>query len=474
MELARGIVRDERPWAITLAMFARRGTTGQVTLAAFDGKRYSIAFDRGVIVAARSPSIADSVGRVALTTRAASSEQVAELTRQHHIAPHLDEIEILAEIAKLSLTQIQRLRWEVISRRAARSFSVDLGEWLLEDRICLPVSGCEVDTRAVTYQGLRLHAAEERMRRQLRALGEVYQLEQHAGPELHRFGFTDDEWPLMAALRTASSLPELEVRLREVDPRAMHAAVYALTVFGVATSPAIGRISTPPSIARLGSQDHLGPVIARLGTPSDIPVPSVARLGTAPEVSPRLGTAPEVSARLHDISSRAADRLVSAPQGSQPLPTISRTMTPVGRFGPPPGVPAMPRTKTNPEIAAEAVERAMRALEQDKPEGAVLELKKAVELVPNDPDYTALLGWALFCAADDKRAAAAIARKSLESALTKSANPHIARFYLGRIERILGRHREALGHFHAVLLLQPNHREASAEIRILQARMKST
>src|SRR5690606_37653005 len=69
-----------------------------------------------------------------------------------------------------------------------------------------------------------------------------------------------------------------------------------------------------------------------------------------------------------------------------------------------PTAPNLPRTKTNPELAAEAAERATRALELDKPETAVIELQRACRLVPTDPDYGALLGWALFCAADDKRA----------------------------------------------------------------------
>jgi hypothetical protein len=67
VEIARGTIAD-RPWGITLATFARGGTSGQLTLIA-DQKRYSIAFERGRIVAARSPMIADSVARVALTSR---------------------------------------------------------------------------------------------------------------------------------------------------------------------------------------------------------------------------------------------------------------------------------------------------------------------------------------------------------------------------------------------------------------------
>jgi len=420
-------------------MLSRRGTTGQITLVAEDSKRYSLALDRGVIVAARSPSIADTVARIALTMRIASSDQVAELARKHQALPSRDEIELLAAIATLSPAQHQRLRWEVTARRAARSFCVERGEWLLEDKICLPVGGCEVDPRGVVYQGLRMHANDEQMRWQLRVLGEVFHLEADAGPELHRYGFTDEEWPLMAALRTQSSLPELEARLREIDPRAMHAAIYALVAFGLVSTPTIGRIATPPAISRLGTPQDV--VLGRVGTKQVQP--------TAPVPQPAPTNVPSFSASRH-------------------------TPAPV-RTGLPPGVPSLPaapRTKTNPELAAQAVERATRALEQDKPETAVLELKRAVELMPGEPDYTALLGWALFCAADDKRAAATIARKALETAITKSQRPYLARLYLGRVERILGRDEEALGHFHAVLLMQPNHREASAEIRVLQRRIR--
>ena len=82
------------------------------------------------------------------------------------------------------------------------------------------------------------------------------------------------------------------------------------------------------------------------------------------------------------------------------------------------------------------------------------------------------LGWALFCAADDKLAVAVESRKLLEKAVYKSQQPEIAHFYLGRVERILGRDKEALRHFHAVLDVQPNHRDASAEVRVIEARLK--
>ena len=64
------------------------------------------------------------------------------------------------------------------------------------------------------------------------------------------------------------------------------------------------------------------------------------------------------------------------------------------------------------------------------------------------------------------------ARKLLEKAIYKSQQPGLARFYLGRVERILGRDKEALRHFNAVLDVEPNHRDASAEVRVIEARLR--
>jgi hypothetical protein len=378
VEVARGTVA-ERPWAMTLATFARRGVTGQLTLVAGD-KRYAIAFERGAVAAARSPMTADRIARVALTSHLAHPAHITELERQLVLMPNRDEVELLAEIARLTRAQVLQLRSELIIRRAARTFAVDAGEYIFEDKACLPGRSGHVDIRAVVYHGIRMHLSEPRLAQDLRQLGGArYVLEPHATDELHRFGFCDGEWPMIAALREGASLPELEARHREIDPRTMQAAIYALVACGTA------RVLVPPRV---------------------------------------------------------------------------------------PTVPNLPRTKTNPELAAEAAERAQRALEIEQVETAVLELKKACQLVPNDVDYSALLGWALFCAAQDKRAIAAETKQALERAVHRSDKPQLARFYLGRVERMLGHDREALHHFHAVLLLDPSNRDASAEIRILQARLR--
>ncbi|HEX5063094.1 MAG TPA: hypothetical protein VFV99_27150 [Kofleriaceae bacterium] len=378
MELARGTIA-ERPWAVTLAMFARRCASGQLTLLAGD-KRYSIAYDRGSIVAARSPLIADSAARVALTSHIATPTHIRELERQQALIPGRDDVDLLAAIARLSPGHINRLRADTIIRAAARTFAIDAGEYIFEDTACLPGRGVDVDVRAIIYHGIHMHLSDQRLAADLRRLGgALFVLEDQASDELHKFGFCEGEWPLLAALREGASLPELEARHREIDPRTMYSTVYALVACGTARVVAPSRLGTPPQFLR---------------------------------------------------------------------------------------------TKSNPELAAEAAERAERALKNEQLETAVLELKTACELVPNNVDYNALLGWALFCASHDKHSAAVDAKKALERAVHRSDRPQVARFYLGRIERMLGRDKEALRHFQAVLLEEPHNTDASAEVRVLQARMR--
>jgi len=122
-------------------------------------------------------------------------------------------------------------------------------------------------------------------------------------------------------------------------------------------------------------------------------------------------------------------------------------------------------------LAAAAYQRAEQALRADQPAQAVNELREAVELAPYEVDYSAMLGWARFCASTDKAGVVVEARRALERAIHKSAKPEVARFYLGRIERMMGRDLLALEHFREVLELIPSHREAASEVRVLESRI---
>jgi len=137
--------------------------------------------------------------------------------------------------------------------------------------------------------------------------------------------------------------------------------------------------------------------------------------------------------------------------------------------------PVEARTKTAEQRsveAAEAFKRGESAMRRDEPMEACVEFAKAIELAPQDVDYQAMLGWAQFCASSDRASAAKTSRLALEKAIQKSPNPVTARFLLGRMERMLGRDREALYHFQQVVELQLNHAEAASEIRAIEARAR--
>ncbi|HEU4729611.1 MAG TPA: hypothetical protein VFT22_17065, partial [Kofleriaceae bacterium] len=136
--------------------------------------------------------------------------------------------------------------------------------------------------------------------------------------------------------------------------------------------------------------------------------------------------------------------------------------------------PVTSRVSTDNAVAAEAAfKRGELAMKRDQPGEAILEFKAALDLNPNDVDYAGMLAWAKFCAAGDKAAIAVETRKLLERAVFKSHRPERARFYLGRVERMLGRDKEALRHFLEVLELKPNHADAASEVRAIEARLQA-
>jgi DnaJ-domain-containing protein 1 len=122
--------------------------------------------------------------------------------------------------------------------------------------------------------------------------------------------------------------------------------------------------------------------------------------------------------------------------------------------------------------AEEAFRRGEMALRREQLESAIAEFTTAAELQPQETDYQALLTWAKFAIATDKQAIVAKTRIELQRAAEKSQRSPTARFYLGRVERIMGREREALDHFHQVLRIKPNHQEATSEVRVLESRLK--
>ena len=241
-EVARGSVVD-RPWGRTLATLGLRGFTGQLALLA-DAKRYHVAFIEGAVVGASSPLVSDAAVRVALTGGLISSTQVSEIARRQAASPGRDEIELLSELLRLAPDQTMRLRRRTIAQRAARTFSVDRGEFVIDDEIALPiVAGSEIDVRSVIYLGARQNLSEARLDGDLELFGEWFRLQPSAIEDLPQFGFTEADRPILERLQVGATIDDLEAD--GIDPRIARATVYALVScnaceYGAARPPVAG------------------------------------------------------------------------------------------------------------------------------------------------------------------------------------------------------------------------------------------
>ena len=242
---ARGRV-EERPWGERLAELARDRYTGQLTLRTPARKVHALAFADGMVVGATSPVAADAVARIALNMRLVVTAPAAMVEppqpgRERQGSVRDRELESFVVTANLSRAQVQRLKCRLLLQRAARTFAIERGDYTMESRITIPVSlAAGVDMRAVVYEGVRLHLDGDRLVTALAPLGAWFALSADAEAQLARFDFTEAEQPVIAALREGTSVPELEARHRELDPRLVQAVIYAL-----ATCGALERMSMP-------------------------------------------------------------------------------------------------------------------------------------------------------------------------------------------------------------------------------------
>lgn len=227
MIVARGHV-SERPFARTIYAIAARRFTGDLLLTS-GGRAFALAWDGGAVVGADSPLPTDSVGRVALTTGLVSTTHVSQSLQRMAQRPGASQLEILAELARLTPEHVVTLRRQVLAHRAMRIFALADATFELDDQRALPPDDAPpLDPRWLIYHGLRAHYDEPRLVRELSSLhGKAVGLAPDAFGAIARFGFGEAERPVLERLRDhMSSLDELV--LPGIERRTALAVVYAL------------------------------------------------------------------------------------------------------------------------------------------------------------------------------------------------------------------------------------------------------
>ena len=266
MVVVKGSIAD-RPWGATLAALGLEGRSGQLDLVTGE-QRYQVAFAHGHVVGATSPLVVDSVARIALSNRLITALQAKTYGR-------IDDVDRFADAVKLTAPQTIHLKRRVLVQRVARTFSVDEGEYSVDERIAIPVLlGVEVDIRAAIYLGMRMNLSQQRLTRTMHRVGHSrFVLQPSAINDLAKFELGEDEQVVIDRLHDGTSVAELEANHRELDPRMVEALLCTLAMCDAVTQHDLPASSAPPppttsvvpsGLAKLGQN-----TMARAPTPRE-------------------------------------------------------------------------------------------------------------------------------------------------------------------------------------------------------------
>jgi hypothetical protein len=409
---------------MTLGALGMRGLTGQLTLTS-DGKALRVAFDQGAVVGAHSPLTSDAAVRMAMTANLITSSQVADITRRMATAPDRDEIELLAELARLTPEQAARLRRRLVAQRAARTFSFDRGEFLVEDQVTISVvAGSELDIRAIVFLGAKNNLSEARLAGELEMLGGWFRLKENAIGDLAQYGFTAAEKPALEMLVEGANLADIEAAHPELGERSIRAVTYALASCGAcemraatasrqaasAAPPVASRTSTGSRATQLPSPPRTS-TGSQPGVPRPQPIEHAASGGTrVPQPVGQTGSsgstrAPESPAvgrpRRASIPPPGSENWVPSsksptiPPVAAPAPLRMNQPTSAPSPSPSPVVPARPARAAAPPRRAKRNSAAIAEIEQL--------LAEKVPLLDAGADHFTLFGLSRTASADDIR-----------------------------------------------------------------------
>ncbi|MEM9490025.1 MAG: DnaJ domain-containing protein, partial [Myxococcota bacterium] len=310
----------------------------------------------GTVVGASSPAPADSLGRIAITAGLVTSTQLGDALRIATVDANRSQLEVLAEVARLSAQQVVSLKRRALAYRALRIFALEDATFVLDDRPTLALGHdlAPLSARWIIYHGLKTFYSEERLGAEMaKALGTGFRLAPQSHTFLDEYGLSADARSCVAAIehepRTVAELAELP----RMTAKTATALIYALLASDalIAAGHSGDRPTSitsndlgPPLAAGATTPDGASPVrrfthqgVTRI--PTEHPVapspadtqpdsPSVAGAATSPRRHTRRRTQPEpvpeavagrdgsrkVTLRAKRSSGRIARRRVSDPE----------------------------------------------------------------------------------------------------------------------------------------------------------------
>lgn len=234
MKVAEGNV-DDSPFARTIYSLGANRFTGDLILTK-SRREYRSSWENGQLVAAVSPSPADTPGRVALANGLVNSTSLGIIVQKTIDDPNRDPIEIVTEIANLNPQQALTLKHHVLVRKAARIFALPGAEFVVDNARTMRADPQlpPLDVRWLIYFGLRTHYSSSRLKTELAAVGDRgMSLPAQAVPMLPAFGFGELENLVLQRLQTHEySLDNLVFACPEVDATTTTCLVYALMASG--------------------------------------------------------------------------------------------------------------------------------------------------------------------------------------------------------------------------------------------------
>lgn len=512
MILAEGSVTD-RPLPRTFAAIAARGFSGEMVVRS-GNREFRVAWHDGAVVGATSPHPADGAAKIAVTLGLLNSTQAGEVGRVIVANPGCDEVEVVAQIARLSSEIVGRLARRLAATRAARVFSVDQGTFQLLGTQPHWGTVAPIDPRWIMYSGVRMHYAVDRLHREVTSLATAIRLRPDV--DLTSFGFGEAEADVLARLRAGNLV--LEPAPLGLDPRVVQAVALVLLAVGDAepiaqASPAAPRTVTPrattpprsnPALklpplqprrrttthrrARIADPTRIQQIIAERLAALDGGADHYALLGVTPESGPEEVRTAYFGLARHLHPDRLSAAGITDERGDAHR-VFARINEAFAVLSTPDRRAAYDRerraggTQVVQAQAAEVDSKVRRALDgeqayrrgeallrrQQFPE-ALLEFKTAAELAPDESDHHAMLGWVTYVAAADRTAALPLARSHLRQALERNDRSLLAHLSLGRIARMEGADGEALTHLRTALEISPRNTDAAAELRAVEAR----